>query len=96
MDFLRDLPMHKTFFLSKEASGVYDFYWHFSSNQLFYDPLFFHETCLLSLILNLIPSSFSSATDLISAALENLSDFSLSSVSQCLLCSSSLLFSSFL
>jgi hypothetical protein len=95
MDCLWDLPMHKTFFLSKEASGVYEFYWHFSNNQLFHDPLFFHETCLLPLVLSLIPSSFVFATNLSSAELEHLSEFSLSSVSHYLPCSSGLLFSGF-
>jgi hypothetical protein len=88
--------MHKTFFLSKEVSGVYEFFYHFSNNHLFHDPLFFHEKFLLPLVLSLIPSSFASATDLSCASLEHLSEFSLSSVCHCLLCSSALLFSSFL
>ena len=88
--------MHKNFLLSKEVSGVYEFCWHFFNNQLFHDPLFFHKTCLLPLVLSLIPSSFSSATDLISATLGNLSYFSLSPTSHFFLCSYALLFSGFL
>jgi hypothetical protein len=44
----------------------------------------FMEPSVFLLFLSLIPSSFFSATDLISAKLENLSNFSLSSVSHCL------------
>jgi hypothetical protein len=88
--------MHKTFFLSKEVSGVYELCWCFSNNQLSHDPLFFHETYLFPIVSSLIHSSFTSAMDLSSTVLEHLSKFSLSSVSHCLLCSYALLFSGFL
>jgi hypothetical protein len=88
--------MHKPFLLSKDVSDVHDLYWHFWNNQLFHDHPFFHGTYLLPLVLSLITSSFSSTTNLISATLEHLSDFSLSSVSHCLLCSSVLPSSGFL
>jgi hypothetical protein len=82
--------MHQNLFLSKEVSGVHELCWHFWNNQLFDKHVFFHENCLLTLVLSLIPSSFVSATDLRSAILKNLSDFALSSVSRYLLCSSTL------
>jgi hypothetical protein len=75
MDCLWNIRMHTTLFLSKEVSGVYEFCWNFLNNHLFHDPLFFHETYLLPLVLSLIPSLFSYAIDLISASLKHLSDF---------------------
>jgi hypothetical protein len=78
--------MHKKFFLSKEVSGVHELYWHFWNSQLSHNHILFHDTYLLPLVLSLIPSLFSSATYLSSTTLENLSRFSLSSVSRCLLC----------
>jgi hypothetical protein len=78
------------FFLSKEVRGAHELCYNFWNNQLFHDHPFFHGTCLLPLVLSLIPSLFVSATDLRSTTLEHLSDIALSLVSRCLLCSSTL------
>jgi hypothetical protein len=82
--------LHKNFFLSKEVSGSHELCWHLWNNQLSHDHLFFHDTCLLTLFLILIPSSFASTINLRSATLEHLYEFSLSSISRCLLFSSAL------
>jgi hypothetical protein len=88
--------MHKTFLLSKEVDGVHELYWNFWNNQLIHNHPFFHGTYHLPLVLIFLPSSFVSAIDLISATLKHLFDFSLSSVTCSMLCSSALLSSGFL
>jgi formate-dependent nitrite reductase membrane component NrfD len=86
--------MHKTFFLSKEVSGVYDFCWHLLNDHIFHDHLFFHDTFLLPLAF--INSWLDFVVDLSSPTLEHLSEFSPSLASCCLLFISTLLFSGLL
>jgi hypothetical protein len=90
MDCLRNIQMHKTFLLSKEVIGFYELYYHFWNNPLFHYNIFFHDTYLIPLSLSHYWLGI--AIDLGSAELEHLSNFALSSASDCPPCKSALLF----